>query len=1103
MIFEAKMFFGVKLISQILNFVFSFFPIATLVYLSYKIWERKRVHAGFFQLFLSLILTFISSFQTFVLVLFFEYLYDYEASIATIVFWVGLIFALWGISRVGVEISGELSNEIRKVIKLIVLISLVFIGIYYLPISFKIQRTLIWKVGAIFYGLSSVSLWGIFNLTALIAGAVPEIKGKANVLRILSFYFLAEPLIYLTLVAFEVLPLWLFTARLVMGTISVVIALYVVYFTLVFIIRYLNRVVAKVERVYSGRIKLVSLKKIKLFVLTSIPLIGVLLFLQALLIKRYIEFEVKKYADEKAKLLQSIGNSIQFSIKKSFEVLEDLSRDKDVVRIDIPKLHLKYETAFLRFPEYIRNVSRVDEKGILRYTYPVDPKAIGKDVSYQEHNRKFLILKKPIVSSVFRAVQGYDAVVLEYPVFERDGKFVGGVACLIDVERMLGHFSRMARGGFDSLIVFSANTGTILFAGNFEFIGKNFYDVLNKLVRSDVKSIVASEINLSNSGGVAIPGRHKWLRKINYAFSFARFELLENDTETWVIANLLDEENLLKRVGYYLQVYYILLLGSLFIFGYILFVYFNAVKYGFNLEEEISKQTEEIFESERKYRELADNPLVGLAIYDENGFIFVNRRLAQIFGYELEEFLKLDPFKLVHPEDLESWRQRSLKILLGDYFPERALYRGIRKDWSIVFLTCYSKQINYEGRPAVQTVIIDTTKEKMQENMIRHLQRIESMGTFTMGMAHDFNNILQVIIGSAQVIKLKAERGELKREDLNKYLDNIISISNRGSELIKRLKIFTRKKIPSAEIFEFDQVVSEFVDVLKTLLPSFIEYEVELNSRGVKVYGSETEIQQALLNIVVNARDAIVEKKEKNFLDGVGKVIIKTCIKDISPKDAEIFRVSPGKYVCVSVIDNGIGMDEETKAKIFEPFFTTKRPDIGTGLGMSMVFGIISSHSGFITVDSKFGEGTTVSFYLPVVELEEKVSTETLTSEGSFKDTVMIISVDADLVKRLKSIIENEGFKVLTVDDRVVAVKVLSENLDRVGLIFIDSKMPRLELKDTIAQLKILRSDVGIALLRLTPETAGIEGVRVIENLDRVEEIVELIDNLRKEKDQN
>ncbi|MFN3134477.1 MAG: PAS domain S-box protein, partial [Candidatus Kryptonium sp.] len=651
------------MVSQLLNFVFSFFPLATLTYLAYKIWERKRVPAGFPQFFLALVLTFISSFQTFLLVLFFEYLYDYEASIATIVFWIGLVFALWGISKVGKEISRDLSDEIKKVIKLIVLFSLVFTVVYYLPIYFKIQRTLIWKVGAAFYGLNSASLWGMFTLIALIADMAPEMKKKANVLRISSFYFLVEPLIYLTLVAFEVLPSQLFTARMFMATISTMLALYVVYFTLFFATKHLNQVVSKVERVYSGRIKLSSLRRVKVFILTSIPFIGVLIVLQTLLIKTFIEFETKRYADEKVKLLTSIGNSVQFSIRKSFEILEELSKDENVIKINIPALHSKYEIAFLRFPEYIRNASRVDEKGILRYTYPVDPKAIGRDVSYQERNKRFLILKKPIVSSVFRAVQGYDAIALEYPVFDQKGKFVGGVSCLIDVEKMLRHFSDMARGGLDSLIVFSVNTGDVIFAKDFEFIGKNFYDVLNKLVRSDVKSIVMDEINSSSSSGIAIQGRHKWLRKINYAFSFAKFELLKDDTEAWAIVNLLDEENLLKRLGYYLQVYYFMFFGSLLILGYLLLVYFNSLKYSFDLEEEIDRQTEKIFESERKYRELADNPVVGLAIYDENGFIFVNSRLAQIFGYELDDFLKLTPLEIIHPEDLDSWKKRTLKIL--------------------------------------------------------------------------------------------------------------------------------------------------------------------------------------------------------------------------------------------------------------------------------------------------------------------------------------------------------------------------------------------------------------------------------------------------------
>ena len=129
-----------------------------------------------------------------------------------------------------------------------------------------------------------------------------------------------------------------------------------------------------------------------------------------------------------------------------------------------------------------------------------------------------------------------------------------------------------------------------------------------------------------------------------------------------------------------------MLFGSLLILGYLLLIYFNSLKYSFDLEEEIGRQTKEVFESERKYRELADNPLVGLAIYDENGFIFVNKGLAQIFGYELGEFLNLPISKIIYLEDLNGWEQRTLEILRGDYFPERALYRGIKKDGSIIYL---------------------------------------------------------------------------------------------------------------------------------------------------------------------------------------------------------------------------------------------------------------------------------------------------------------------------------------------------------------------------------------------------------------------------------
>ncbi len=1089
------MFFGVKMVSQILNFIFSFFPISALLFLAYRIWERRRTPSGFFHLFVALILTFIASFQAFLLVWFFEYLYDYEATGATLVFFIGLSFALRGIYKVSENISDEANFEVKRIYKWVVLLALVFVIVYYIPIYFKIQRTFIWKVGGLFYGLNSILLWGIFNSIAIIAGLAEKLKSRAKILKFLSFYFLVEPLVYLTLVAFEVLPSRLFTARLIMSIISVLVALFVAFFTLVFSLRYLNQIISGVERIYPQRIKLVSLRKIRALVFTFIPFIGVLLFLQAFLIKTYIEFEVKRYASEKAKLLQSVANDMGFAIKSSFKILEELAQDKDVAEINLSALHSKYERAFRRFPDYIGNVSRVDERGILRYTYPVDQKAIGRDVSYQEHNRKFLILRKPIVSSVFRAVQGYDAVVLGYPVFDSRGKFLGGVSCLIDVNKMLQHFSKIAGEGLDDFLVFSVNSGSVLFSNKPDLIGQNFYDAIKKLVREDVKSIVQEEINSKNLDGIVLQGRHIWLRKINFALSFAKIELIENDTETWAFVNLIDEATLLERFGYHLRIYYILLTGSILIFVYLLLIYINSVKYSFTLEEEVGKQMVEIIESEKKYRELADNPLVGLAIYDENGFKFVNRRLYEILGYEsIDEFLKLSPFKIVHPDDREKWIERAMKLLRGEFAPERAEYRAFKKDGSIVYLTCYSKRVIFEGKPAVQTVIVDSTKERMQENMIRHLQRVESIGTFTMGMAHDFNNILQIIVASAQMIDFKFQRGELKKEDLKKYIDNIISISNRGAELIKRLKIFTRKEIPNAEILDFEQVISSIIEIFRSLFPKFIDIEVRLNCAGVKVYGSRVEIQQALLNIAVNAKDAIVEKEEKGMLKENGKILIETCVKEITLEEADIFKVNPGKYVCVSVTDNGIGMDEKTKSRIFEPFFTTKRPEIGTGLGMATVFGVVTSHGGFITVDSKFGEGTKVTFYLPIASMEEISEVKERVEKIEKKASVMIISENSNLKSNLKLFFESKGVEVLLADDKVIAVKVLSENSESIRAILIDSKSPRLKLKDTIAELKILKPSVKIILLYSTQETSEIEGVEVIEDPEsEVEKLIEVV----------
>ncbi len=1084
------------MVSQILNFIFSFFPIATLLYLSYRIWERKRIPSGFFHLFFALILTFISVFQPFLLVLFFEYLYDYEATIATIVFGVGLILTLFGIDKISENIAQDLRGEVRRILRFVIFLCLVFALIYYVPIYFKIQRTLIWKIGALFYGFNSILIWGIFTAIAIITGSIQELKKFAKILRILSFYFLLEPVVYLTLVAFEVLPKWLFTSRLVMSLISAGIAFYVASFTFIFAVKYIPEFVKKIEPLYSGKIKLISLRKIRRLVFTSLPFIAILVIFQTVLIKTYIEFHVRQYAEDKSVLLKNTASYIEFEIGVIFEKLHILSHDPDVARIDIPSLHSKYEKVFQELPDYIGNISRVDERGILRYTFPYDPKSIGRDVSYQKHNIRFLLRRKPQVGSVFRAVQGYDAVALLYPVFDSKGEFKGAVSCLIDIRKMFRHFSELTKAGLDEFFIASLSDSSVLFGKDLSFIGGNLYDVLNKLVRSDVKSEIKSAFDSLSYGGFALKGRHKWGRKINFAFSFARIEPLREDTETWVAVNLIDEQNLLYKFSYVFWLLGVLLTAAMIIFVYLSYVYLSSARYSFSLEDELERQALEIIESERRYRELSDNPIVGLAIYDENGFIFFNRRLCEILGYDAESFKNLKPSDIVHPDDREKFIERAMQILKGEHVQERESYKAIRKDGENVYLVCYSKGVTFEGKPAVQTVIFDATKEKIQEDIIRHLQRVESIGTFTMGMAHDFNNILQVIVASAQLMDLKISMGEVNKDELKKYIENIISISNRGAELIKRLKIFVRKEIPSAEVFKFDDVILTTAEILKTIFPKFIELEVKANTGNVKVYGSKTEIQQALLNIAVNAKDAVVEKRERGIKDYQGKIVIETCVKDVATEEAEIFKVNPGKYVCVAVVDNGIGMDEKTKSRIFEPFFTTKRPEIGTGLGMSTVFGIISSHGGFIKVDSKLGEGTRVEFYLPIVEVEETVPLveEKVELKKEVKNAVMIISDDAGLKSKLKTIFESFGFEVLFPDDKVVAVKMLNENFDKVDLIFIDTRKQRLDLRTAVAELKILKPKAKIILLYLTPEAEDIDGVEILQNPDvELENFIEYV----------
>jgi len=395
-------------------------------------------------------------------------------------------------------------------------------------------------------------------------------------------------------------------------------------------------------------------------------------------------------------------------------------------------------------------------------------------------------------------------------------------------------------------------------------------------------------------------------------------------------------------------------IGVLISFILVLFLNF---KFSEHLEFEIEKRTMELLKSEEKYRSIVENPFFGAYLMDTSGFKYVNDKFCEIFGYSKDEILNLKDYPiLIHPEDRERLNQQLRKRLKGEFEVNKWSARGLRKDGQVIFIEGYTKRVEYEGKPAAQGMIIDVTEEIKRREALQQAQKLEALGTLAGGIAHDFNNILQIVIGAAQLLKMK-----VKDSEYAKWIDTIETTALRGAELARRLLTFSRKK-PTGEMRPIDihRLIEDSVKVFRETFPRNIEIETHFNAENHIILGEEAQVQQVILNLAINARDAMPEG---------GKLIFRTENRVGDGLNGK----SDVEYLVMHVIDTGIGMTEEVKRRIFEPFFTTKPPGKGTGLGLSTVYGIVKSYDGFIKVYSEVGKGTKFSVYIPAYkERKEK-----------------------------------------------------------------------------------------------------------------------------------
>jgi two-component system, cell cycle sensor histidine kinase and response regulator CckA len=438
------------------------------------------------------------------------------------------------------------------------------------------------------------------------------------------------------------------------------------------------------------------------------------------------------------------------------------------------------------------------------------------------------------------------------------------------------------------------------------------------------------------------------------------------------------------------------------------------------------KTAEELRRSEERYRLLfMDSPLP-MWIYEPETlqFLAVNHAAEQLYGYSSEEFRSLTIKDIRPPEDVPV-----LLEFLAQHPEKPRLWRHRRKDGTILDVDIHEHRFPELG---ALVLINDVTERLAVERLFRQAQKMEAIGRLAGGIAHDFNNLLMIINSYSQLVISRAESDAV----VSKYAHQIIEAGKRAAELTQQLLLFSRKQVLVPSVIETNKAIAALGKMLPRVIGEDVQMRLELSPDTGRVRLGRGLLDQVIMNLVVNARDAMPKGGRLNIESS--NVYLR---EDYAGSHGG--EVTPGWYVRITFTDTGIGMNAETRNRIFEPFFTTKERGKGTGLGLATVYGIIKQAGGFIWVYTEVDHGTTFKIYLPRADeaaTPERVLPPVEPSRGS--ELILIVEDEASLRSAAREYLEMQGYRVLEASDGVDALAVCRAQTEPIKVIITDIVMP-------------------------------------------------------------
>ena len=462
-----------------------------------------------------------------------------------------------------------------------------------------------------------------------------------------------------------------------------------------------------------------------------------------------------------------------------------------------------------------------------------------------------------------------------------------------------------------------------------------------------------------------------------------------------------------------------------------------------NLEREAM-----LLKSERKFRTLFEESKDGIFIMtSDGGLVDINPAALELYGYSRTEVFSLDVAKGIFHD--QAARERFRQTLFAQGFVRDYELQMKRKNGEVLHVLATASVVRDEqGKIAgYRGIIHDVTERKLLEQQLHHAQKMESIGLLAGGVAHDFNNLLTAISGYSQIIQ---EQYASKHEMLAMCIEQVMGATNRAVELTRNLLAFGRKQIINPQPLKVNDLVSGVEKLLGRIIGEDIELGTQLTEKDMIVMADRGQIDQVLINLVNNARDAMPQG---------GRLLIRTGEIELDRREAQQHILDQeGRYAVISVADSGHGMDRETLARIFEPFFTTKEIGKGTGLGLSIIYGIVKQHNGAITVESTPGAGSTFTVYLPLAEVPSvEAQLEEAPAPAGGIETLLLVEDDPMVRRYMQKILEMAGYRLITAKNGEEAVEQFRENRERIALVVCDVVMPKKNGKEVYDEVRALK----------------------------------------------